>query len=282
MTNDIRHMTQTSIPFYKMSGSGNDFILVDNRSGIVDEKDLTRWIASICRRKHSVGADGLILIESSEKADFKWRFFNSDGGEVELCGNGGRCAARLAYLKGIAGPHLSFETRAGLVRAEVSGKRVKLEMPEPTRPELDYPLKVEKETFTVSSITVGVPHVVIWVTDLESSPVSRIGRAIRYHERYAPAGTNVNFVQSLDNGVFAIRTYERGVEDETLACGTGSVAAALIACEKGMAASPAHFQTRGCELLNIYFDENGDGFRSVFLEGDAHVIYEGRLWDNDD
>ena len=272
-------MTQTSISFYKMSGSGNDFILVDNRSGIVDEKNLTEWIASICRRKHSVGADGFILIESSEQADFKWRFFNSDGGEVEMCGNGGRCAARLAYLKGIAGPHLSFETRAGLVRAEVSGKRVKLEMPEPTRPELDYPLKVEKETFTVSSITVGVPHVVIWVTDLESSPVSSIGRAIRHHERYAPAGTNVNFVQPLDNGVFAIRTYERGVEDETLACGTGSVAAALIACEKGLATSPAPFQTRGGELLKIYFDKNGDGFRSVFLEGDAYVIYEGQLWE---
>lgn len=275
-------MTQTPISFYKMSGSGNDFILVDNRDRIVDDKDLTQWIASVCRRKHSVGADGLILIEPSGKADFKWRFFNADGGEVEMCGNGGRCAARLAYLMGIASPRLSFETKAGLIRAEVTGRRVKLEMPEPTTPELDYVLKVEEETLTVSSITVGVPHVVIWVADLQSSPVFRIGRAIRYHDRYAPAGTNVNFVQPLDNGAFAIRTYERGVEDETLSCGTGSVAAALIAYEKGMASSTAPFQTMGGELLKIYFEKNGDDFHSVFLEGDTHVIYEGRLWNNDD
>jgi diaminopimelate epimerase len=271
-------MQDSTLAFYKMSGSGNDFILVDNRSRVVDEKNLTEWIASVCRRKHAVGADGLILIEPSERADFKWRFFNADGGEVEMCGNGGRCAARLAYLKGIAGSRLRFETKAGLIRAEVSGKRVKLEMPEPTSPELDYPLKVEEETFTVSSVTVGVPHVVIWVNDLATAPVFKAGRAIRYHERYAPAGTNVNFVQALENGAFAIRTYERGVEDETLACGTGSVAAALVASQKGMAASPTGLQTAGGELLQVYFEKNGNDFCGVFLEGEARVIYEGRLW----
>lgn len=272
-------MIQTPISFYKMSGSGNDFILVDNRDGIVNEENLTQWIASICRRKHSVGADGLILIEPSERADFKWRFFNADGGEVEMCGNGGRCVARLAHLKGIAGSRLTFETRAGVIQAEVSGERVKLEMPEPTTPELDYSLKVEEETLTVSSITVGVPHVVIWVNDLKKAPVFKTGRAIRYHENYAPEGTNVNFVQALNNGAFAIRTYERGVEDETLACGTGSVAAALIASQKGLATSPAALHTTGGELLKIYFEKDGRDFHGVFLEGDTRLIYEGKLWE---
>jgi diaminopimelate epimerase len=271
-------MTQAPISFYKMSGSGNDFILIDNRAGVVDEENLSHFVASICRRKLSVGADGVILLEVSELADFKWRFFNADGGEVEMCGNGGRCAARLAYIKGIAGARLSFETKSGVIRAEVGSGRVKLEMPEPSTPELDYPLEVEKEIFKVSSITVGVPHVVTWVSDLETGPVLRIGRVIRYHQRYAPAGTNVNFVEKLNDGTFAIRTYERGVEDETLACGTGSVATALIAATKGMAASPTVLHTRGGEALKVYFERSGDNFRSVFLEGDARVIYEGRLW----
>ena len=271
-------MEDSTLTFYKMSGSGNDFILVDNRNRIVDEKNLPEWIASICRRKHAVGADGFILIEPSKRADFKWRFFNADGGEVEMCGNGGRCAARLAYLKGITGSRLTFETKAGPIRAEVSGKRVKLEMPQPTTPELDYSIKVEEEIFTVSSMTVGVPHVVIWVNDLAMAPVFEAGRAIRCHERYAPGGTNVNFVQALENGTLAIRTYERGVEDETLACGTGSVAAAIVGAEKGMTASPTALQTAGGELLQVYFEKNGNEFCRVYLEGEARMIYEGRLW----
>ncbi|MDY6838980.1 MAG: diaminopimelate epimerase [Thermodesulfobacteriota bacterium] len=271
-------MTETDISFFKMSGSGNDFIIVDNRDRVVREENLGPWVASVCRRKHSVGADGLILIERADEADFKWRYFNADGGEVEMCGNGGRCAARFALLKGIAGPRLRFETMAGVIQAEVTGERVKLEMPEPSAAQLDYPLEVEGETFTVSSITVGVPHVVTWVENLETAPVVRLGRAIRCHEKYLPAGTNANFVQSLDDGTLAIRTYERGVEDETLACGTGSAASALIAASKGMVTSPGDLHTRGGELLRIYFEKKGHGFGHVFLEGDAKVIYEGRLW----
>ncbi len=266
-----------TIPFFKMSGSGNDFILVDNREGIVAEDGLTQWIAAICRRKHSVGADGLILIETSDVADFRWRFFNADGGEVEMCGNGGRCVARLAHLQGIAGAQLSFETKAGVIRAEVTGKRVKLEMPQPSAVSLDYALEVQGVKITVSSVTVGVPHVVTWIDDIEKAPVFEAGRAIRYHDHFATAGTNANFVQILDDGTFAIRTYERGVEDETLACGTGSVAAALVAAEKGLIDSPGILHTRGGELLKIHFERDGQGFRDVFLEGDARVIYEGRL-----
>ncbi len=271
-------MSQARIPFYKMSGSGNDFILVDNRNRIVDEENLGKWIALICRRRHSVGADGLILVEDSNRADFRWRFFNADGGQVEMCGNGGRCVARLAHLKGIAGPALSFETEAGIIRAEITGKRVKLEMPQPSGAELDYPLDIDGKALIVSSITIGVPHVVIRVNDIEKAGVFETGRQIRYHKHYVPEGTNVNFVQPLDDGAFAIRTYERGVEDETLACGTGSVAAALIASIKGIAESPVTLHTRGNEILKIHFEKDNSIFRNVFLEGDTKVIYEGSLW----
>ena len=267
------------IPFYKMSGSGNDFILVDNREGIVDEKDLSRWVSRVCRRRQSVGADGLILIEPSLEADFKWRFFNSDGGQVEMCGNGGRCVARLAHFLGIAGPDLSFETVAGLIQAEVKGKRVKLEMPRPSGVMTDYMIDVDGKQVSVNSIVVGVPHVVIRVADIEQAPVLPMGREIRYHQRYAPAGTNVNFVQIGDDGSLLIRTYERGVEDETLACGTGSVASALLASIKDETGSPATVLTRGGEVLNIHFQRREVDFFEVFLEGDTTMVYEGALWD---
>jgi diaminopimelate epimerase len=151
-------------------------------------------------------------------------------------------------------------------------------MPQPSTLDLDYAVEAGGETLTVSSVTVGVPHVVVWVSDVDTAAVFKMGRAIRYHAHYAPAGTNVDFVQPLDDGTLAIRTYERGVEDETLACGTGSVAAALIASAKGMVTSPAALNTRGGERLKIHFDKHGHEFREVFLEGDARVIYEGRLW----
>jgi diaminopimelate epimerase len=265
------------IPFFKMSGSGNDFILIDNRGGVVDEKNLKPWIASVCRRKHAVGADGLILIEHSDSADFKWRFFNADGGEADMCGNGGRCVARLAYLQGIAGESLKFETNAGVIRAEVTGKRVKLEMPQPSEIALEYSLQVDDRAVTLSSVTVGVPHAVLWVDDIQTALLSDMGPAIRYHEQFSPAGTNVNFVQILNDGGLAIRTYERGVEGETLACGTGSVATALVAAEKGVIQSPGILRTRGGEVLKIHFEKGQTGFSNVFLEGDARLIYEGTL-----
>jgi diaminopimelate epimerase len=269
---------EDNIPFFKMSGSGNDFILVDNRDGIVSGKGLRTWIASVCRRKHAVGADGLILIEHSRRADFKWRYFNADGGEADMCGNGGRCVARLANMIGIAGEKLRFETKAGTIKAEVKGNKVKLEMPEPSAIILEVALQFETQTISVSTVTIGVPHTVLWVDDIEVAPVSEMGPAIRYHEQFDPDGTNVNFVQTLDDGSLAIRTYERGVEDETLACGTGSVAAALVAAEKNLARSPGVVRTRGGEALNIHFKKQGTRFNNVFLEGDAKLVYRGKLY----
>ena len=261
-----------------MSGSGNDFILIDNREHIVADDGLTDRIAKVCRRKMSVGADGFILVEKSDAVDFKWRFFNSDGSVAEMCGNGARCAARFAFLNGIAGETMSFETVAGIVSASVTDEGVKIKMPDPFDVETDYILDLEGRSMSVSSLNTGVPHVVIATDNLERVDVVRQGREIRYHKVFAPAGTNVNFVSMRDDGVMAIRTYERGVEDETLACGTGSVAGAIIMAIRTGVASPLKVLTRSGSILKIHFEENAGRFSQVYLEGDARVIYAGMLW----
>ncbi len=266
------------IPFYKMSGSGNDFIIIDNREGILEGIELPQWVRKVCRRRLSVGADGLILVQNSPKADFQWRYFNADGSEAEMCGNGGRCVARFAYLTGISGRSLSFDTLCGLMEAEVVGERAKLRMGNPSDLRLDYPISIDGSEHIVSSINTGVPHVVQIVEDLEHYDVSRFGRAIRFHSIYQPGGTNANFIEVGDKHTIHIRTYERGVEDETLACGTGAVASALIGASKGLASSPISVHPKSGEVMTVYYEERGSGFTDIFLEGDARVIYEGQLW----
>ena len=273
-------MTMKPIEFYKMSGSGNDFIIIDNRESVVDEIDLSGFISSVCRRKMSVGADGFILIENTDTADFKWRFFNSDGGTAEMCGNGARCAARFAYLKQIAGQKMSFETLAGLVHANIKKDRVEIKMPDPFDFKTDYFVKLKSGSITVSSINTGVPHVVIETEDIDNANVVKTGREIRFHKEFAPEGTNVNFVCRGNEGIIEIRTYERGVEEETLACGTGSIAAALVMSEKADILSPVKVLTKSGEFLFIYFEKEGNRFYNVYLEGDARVVYEGRLWED--
>ncbi|MDY6855525.1 MAG: diaminopimelate epimerase [Thermodesulfobacteriota bacterium] len=268
------------IDFFKMSGSGNDFIIVDNRKGIINGDSLRHLVMKTCLRKVSVGADGFIVIQGSEKADFKWKFFNADGSEAEMCGNGGRCAAKFAYLKGIAGKEMSFETLAGIIKAEILKDRVKLEMTIPCCVELDKRIFLDGEEHHVDFINTGVPHVVEFVEDLYRYPVVKLGRIIRYHSEYKPTGTNVNFVSVWDRSNIIIRTYERGVEDETLACGTGAVAASLIGYLKGAVSPPVAVKTKGGEILNIHFRYKEEAFDEVYLEGDARVIYEGRLWDD--
>ncbi len=265
------------IAFYKMSGSGNDFIIIDNRNRVVDENDLQDFIVKVCRRKMSVGADGFILVEESENVDFKWRFFNSDGSQPEMCGNGARCVARFAYLNGIAGSKMSFETIAGIVSAEVKNDSVKIKMTDPADLKVNYTLDLENGPLSLSSINTGVPHVVVTADNLDDVEVVRLGREIRFHDRYAPAGTNVNFICSQDDNTISIRTYERGVEDETLACGTGSIAAAIVMHYKSKGKAPVKVITRGGGCLYIYFEEDNGKFYNVFLEGDARVIYKGYL-----
>ncbi|MGQ9638067.1 MAG: diaminopimelate epimerase [Thermodesulfobacteriota bacterium] len=267
------------IPFTKMSGSGNDFILIDHRNPFIPEEQLKRFVRKVCRRKLSVGADGLILIEESKEGDFKWRFFNSDGSEAEMCGNGGRCVARFAYLKGIAPSSMRFETLAGMISANVDGKRVKLEMTEPHSLRLDEKILIEGRELTISRINTGVPHAVLFLKEIDQTDVVDMGRVIRFHPYYAPTGVNVNFVKVENNAQLSIRTYERGVEDETLACGTGVVASTLIAALKGFVKSPVSVKTRGGEILTVHFDVEGGKIRKVFFEGEVHIIYEGEIWE---
>jgi len=267
------------IPFLKMSGSGNDFIIIDNREESLSECNINDVVRSVCRRRFSIGADGLILIEHSKKAHFKWHFYNADGSEVGMCGNGARCAARFAYLKGIASNAMTIETKVGIIKAQVDGAQVKIEMCTPEGILLDYNLPVGGKKYLVSHINTGVPHVVMFVENVEDLDVVGLGRAIRFHERYKPHGCNANFVKTLGNQELAIRTYERGVEDETLSCGTGAVAAALISYLKVLVQSPVEVHSKGGEALMVHFRDKGSRFTDVFLEGRARVIYDGELWD---
>jgi len=267
------------ISFCKMNGSGNDFIVVDNRRPQIDDAQVRQFVVGVCRRKVSVGADGVILIEDSTAADFRWQFFNSDGSRAEMCGNGARCAARFAFLHGIAGSRLTFETDAGLIRARVDADRVRVQMTDPSAVELDMPIALaDGSSFAVGAVNTGVPHVVLETADLDGSDVVGVGRRIRQHDRFAPAGTNVNFTTAPAGNRIALRTYERGVEDETLACGTGAVAAALVAAVRHGIPSPVQVDARGGRL-GVYFDRRGEQFAEVFLEGDARLVSSGEIWE---
>jgi diaminopimelate epimerase len=270
-------MIVMAIPFTKMSGSGNDFILIDNRQQGVLPMDLPRFAAQVCQRKMSVGADGLILIEKSKQYDFKWLFLNADGSTAEMCGNGARCAARFAHRQGITGKQMKFETLAGIIEAEVREESVKIKMTDPSKLIIGAKLDTDFETITYCSVNTGVPHVVLEVDEIETAAVVTVGRKVRQHKQFAPAGTNVNFMARLPNGRWAVRTYERGVEDETLACGTGIVAVALVLAREKKMLSPITLETRSRSVLKVYFTPHGQDFKDVYLEGDARIIYNGQL-----
>jgi len=266
------------IAFSKMSGSGNDFILIDHRSGGLDESVLDVFAAGICRRRLSVGADGVILIEPSQSADFRWRFFNADGSGADMCGNGARCAARFAFRQGICGSNMRFETGAGLVQAQVNGAQVKVRLTDPHSLKLEVPITVSGASLKVSSINTGVPHAVIAASDIDDLELTALGREIRFHPQFAPNGTNVNFIsRDPSNGGIAIRTYERGVEGETLSCGTGAVAGALVAAVRFGLPSPLPVRTRSGEMLTVFFRHSDGRFYDIHQEGEARFIYSGML-----
>ena len=267
------------VDFFKMSGSGNDFILIDNRDQSLTVGNIAEFVRTVCERKVSVGADGFSIIENSQRADFRWRFFNADGSEVDMCGNGARCAARFAYIRGIAKEKMSFETGAGIIDAEVRGDTVKLRLTEPRAMKVNISVMIEGQPIEVNFVNTGVPHVVIFVQDLDRYDVFNMGRKIRYHKDFQPEGTNANFMEVIDRHTIRIRTYERGVEDETLACGTGAVASALISSSQGLVESPVDVRVKSGETLKIYFHKAGQGFEDIYLEGKANVVYEGRIWD---
>lgn len=267
------------IEFYKMSGSGNDFIIIDNRDLSLNADNLPDFVRAVCRRQISVGADGVVLIEPSNKADFKWQFFNSDGSAAEMCGNAARCIARLASLQGISGEKLSFETIAGIVNAEVHENIPKVKLTDPSPVILGKKIALAGREFVLDIVNTGVPHAVNFVDNIETCPVSDWGRKIRRHEYFQPKGTNVNVAAVLDRHKIKVRTYERGVEDETLACGTGAVAAVLAAAERGLVDSPVDAIVRSGETLRIYFARKGDRFGEVYLEGKVKIVYRGFLFE---
>ena len=262
--------------FMKMNGAGNDFVMIDNRLG--DLELAADQIAKICDRHRGVGADGVLVLErAANGADFRMRYYNADGGEAEMCGNGARCFAR--YADRVAGPKhkVSFETPAGVIGAELQGELVRLEMSEPKDMQLGITIPLPDRKVRAHFVNSGVPHVVVPVDDLERADVRGLGSAIRRHDLFAPKGANVNFLKERGPRQIAIRTYERGVEDETLACGTGVVASALIFAAMKKVDGPIGVLVRGGNELQVGFEKTGDQFRNVTLTGPADFVFEGTI-----
>jgi len=272
------------IEFIKTVASGNDFIIIDRFRQRINEpaNKLTNELAKeLCQRKLSVGADGLLLIEPSKEADFKMRIFNPDGSEVDMCGNGSRCAALYAAQEKICGNKMVIETRAGNLEAKVRKNKVKIKMPRPKDLRLKFNLDINGKAYNANYINSGVPHVVCFVQGMNNFDVGQTGRAIRYHPEFQPKGTNADFAEVLDKGHIRLRTYERGVEQETLACGTGAVAAAIITCYQMEEPHGAHrikVDTQGKETLTVYFNIEKDIIDEVYLEGKARIVYRGGLY----
>jgi diaminopimelate epimerase len=262
--------------FTKMDGAGNDFILIDNRAGDIDLNK--RQIARLCDRHRGIGADGVLLLENpSDQANFRMRYFNADGGEAEMCGNGARCFARFANQVAGAAGKISFETLAGVISAELAGDLVTLQMTQPTGLRLSVPLQIGAEKRIVHLINSGVPHVVVPVVQVNDIDVSGEGSVIRHHEMFSPKGANVNFIEKRGSDKIVIRTYERGVEDETLACGTGIVASALIFAASENVKGPIKVIARGGDVLQVGFEKIDKEFRNVTLTGPAEFVFEGTI-----
>lgn len=262
--------------FTKMNGAGNDFVMIDNRAGKVQLKP--EQIVHICDRHRGVGADGILLLEKgSNGADFRMRYYNRDGGEAEMCGNGARCFARFANKVAAAPTKISFETPAGLIRGELHGELVTLQMSDPKDLQLNVALEVEGEDALIHYINSGVPHVVVPVARADVVHVFSRGRAIRRHEMFSPAGANVNFIEKRGPRKISVRTYERGVEDETLACGTGVVASALIFAAIEKADGPIDVTVRSGSHLSVDFERAEDCFVNVTLTGPAEFAFEGTI-----
>lgn len=262
------------IKFWKMHGAGNDMILVDDREETFPAHD-REWMAHIGRRQLGIGCDGFILIRRSEAADFGMRFYNPDGGEAEMCGNGARCVARLAHELGIAPASMRIDTVAGIVGAEIVGERVRLHMTPPHDWRLRQHLQLEGQSLEYSFVNSGVPHVMLNVDELATADVAGIGAAVRHHADFAPAGTNVNFVAVTGPRSLRLRTYERGVEAETLACGTGIVACALLAGRLGLVATPVELTCGSGDVLEVDYELDGEGAQDVVLLGPAEHVFEG-------
>jgi diaminopimelate epimerase len=274
----VQQSKQDPVSFSKMAGGGNDFVVIDNRTAkIGDASELTR---RICTRALSVGADGLILVESSARATFKMRYYNADGSLAAFCANGTRCAARFAFLNVIAGKKMTIETDSGIVGGEMGeGGLVTLSLPAPHAFRRERPLQIRDLTVRGSSVVVGVPHYVVFLRDdLWSQDIVPLGRAIRTHPDLQPdGGANANFVVVRDPHAIEVRTYERGVEGETLSCGSGVVASAVTSALFGKVKSPVAVLTRSGITLEVSFALRDGYVEEVRLRGDARLIYRATI-----
>jgi diaminopimelate epimerase len=265
------------VEFTKMNGAGNDFVLIDGRAG---KLKLDRGqIARICDRHAGVGADGLIVLRqcASGRADWAWDFYNSDGGSAEMCGNGARCFARFTRKLTGAKSAITFETRAGVIAASFHGDRVTVSLTPPRDLQLNQTIALRGGKITVHSVDTGVPHAVMYVPDADQATVQSLGAEIRGHAQFAPRGTNVNFVELRGANAIRVRTYERGVEGETLACGTGVTASALISAELHHFTSPVRVRVQSGEELEVAFEKREGQFANVRLTGAADFAFEGRI-----
>ncbi|MEM6821956.1 MAG: diaminopimelate epimerase [Verrucomicrobiota bacterium] len=267
------------LKFWKMSGAGNDFVCLDNRSKKL--KSTKRQRERLCHRQFGIGADGLLIIETPRgkaQVDYVMRYYNADGGEAEMCGNGARCFAR--YVQKITRTRkkaISFSTPAGVIRAEYFGEQVRVDLTEVEGGRLNIPVKTSQGNMTVHYADTGVPHVVVPVKDAETTDIKKLGRELRFHKEFAPRGANVNFVQVLKKGSVRVRTYERGVEGETLACGTG-VAACAWTCQ-GLYGftSPVSLKVQGGATLKVYFTVEDGDVKNLKLHGPADFVYQGEI-----
>ena len=263
------------IPFHKMHGSGNDFILMDNREIGLAPDVMPLWAKALCRRAFSVGADGFIVLEPGDgDIHVRWHFFNADGSRAEMCGNGSRCAAALAYRLGLAPASLILGTDAGPIQAQVfpATNEVDVQLTPLRDLRLGLELALEDERLTVHCANTGVPHAVVLVPDVAAVDVQRFGRAVRVHPAFAPAGTNANFAQIVDRGHILLRTYERGVEAETYACGTGAAATAAVGHALGLTDAKVRITTSGGEQLGVTVAGS-----TLRLRGQAVYVFRGEL-----
>ncbi len=269
------------VDFVKMNGAGNDFILIDNRAGRIQLSG--EQIVRLCNRQRGIGADGLLLLKpsTSGRADWAWDFYNSDGSVADMCGNGARCFARFVQSVAPVKDRTSFETGAGIIAATFHGARVTINLTAPHSLRLNEGIPAAGGKLTVHSLNTGVPHAVVFVPDADQAMVQALGAEIRYHDHFKPKGTNVNFVQVLGPNRIRVRTYERGVEGETLACGTGVTASALVSSRVHGFTAPVQVQVQGGDQLEVSWtkatDGSGEGFAAVTLNGPADFVFRGSI-----
>lgn len=264
--------------FWKMTAGGNDFIIFDRRSNPSLQFSPSD-IKALCFRKISIGADGLILMDKSKKADITMRYFNADGSSAPLCGNGVRCLARLAFMKNIATDKIRIETGTGIITAEKSGENIRLQMLAPAKVELGTKIKLKNEVIEGHVIDVGALFFVIHYKNIEKCPVEQLGCSIRHHSYFnSSSGTNVSFFNVEEKNRIRLRVYERGVEEETLSCGTGSLATTLVCAALGLVEAPVFCHTQGGTIIKVNFAYKNNTFSCLSIEGDAKLIYEGTMY----